>query len=45
MSQPCRGKSLPSVKHDDEGTGARIFSDTTRLGSGTQRSPYLKMKF
>jgi hypothetical protein len=33
------------VKHVDEGTDARIFGDITRLGSGTQRSPYLRMKF
>jgi hypothetical protein len=33
------------VKHDDEETDARMFSDITRLGSGTQRSPYLEMKF
>jgi hypothetical protein len=44
-SQPCRGKNLPNVKHVDEGTDARIFGDITRLGSGTQRSPYLRMKF
>jgi hypothetical protein len=40
-----QGKSLPSEKHDDEGTDARIFGDIMRLGSGTQRSPYLGMKF
>jgi hypothetical protein len=33
------------VKHDDEGTCAGIFGNITRLGSGTQRSPYLRMKF
>jgi hypothetical protein len=33
-SRPCRGKSLPSVKHDDEGLGAGIFGDITRLGAG-----------
>jgi hypothetical protein len=44
-SRPCRGKNLPSVKHGDEGTSAGIFGDITRLGSGTQHSPYLGMKF
>jgi hypothetical protein len=44
MSQPCQGKNLPSEKLDDEGTDGGIFSDITRLGSGTQRSPYLGMK-
>jgi hypothetical protein len=27
--------NLPSVKHDDGGTNARMFGDITRLGSGT----------
>jgi hypothetical protein len=45
MSRPCKGKNLPSVKHGDEGTNAGIFSDITRLVSGTQRSPYPGMKF
>jgi hypothetical protein len=44
MSQPCQGKSLPSEKLGDEGTDAGIFSDITRQGSGTQRSPYPRMK-
>jgi hypothetical protein len=44
MSQPCQGKSLPSEKLGDKGTYTRIFGDITRLGSGTQRSPYLGMK-
>jgi hypothetical protein len=44
MSQPCRGKNLPSEKLNDKGTDAKIFGDITRLGSGTQRSPYLGMK-
>jgi hypothetical protein len=44
-SRPCRGKSLPSVKHDNEGTCAEIFGNITRLGSRTQLSPYLGMKF
>jgi hypothetical protein len=43
MSQPCRGKNLPSKKLGDEGTGAGIFGDITKLGSGTQRSSYLGM--
>jgi hypothetical protein len=33
------------VKHGVEGTDARMFSNITRLGSGTQRSPYPRMKF
>jgi hypothetical protein len=40
MSQPCQGKNLPNEKLDDEGTDTGIFGDITRLGSGTQRSPY-----
>jgi hypothetical protein len=44
MSQPCQGKSLPSEKLGDEGTYAEIFDDITRLGIGTQRSPYPGMK-
>jgi hypothetical protein len=38
------GKNLPSEKLGDEGTNARIYGDITKLGSGTQRSPYLGMK-
>jgi hypothetical protein len=45
MSQPSQGKNLPSEKLGDEGTDAGIFGDITELGSGTQRSPYLGMKF
>jgi hypothetical protein len=44
-SRPCKGKNLPSVKHDDEGTKVGIFYDITRLGSGTQHNPCPKMKF
>jgi hypothetical protein len=43
-SQPCQGKNLPSEKLDDGGIDAGIFSDITRLGSGTQCSPYLGMR-
>jgi hypothetical protein len=43
-SQPCQGKNLPSKKLDDGGTDAGIFGDITRLGRGTQRSPYPGMK-
>jgi hypothetical protein len=39
------GKNLPSVKHGDEGTGAGLFGDITRLGNRTQHSPYLGMNF
>jgi hypothetical protein len=38
-------KSLPSEKLDDEGTDAGVFGGITKLESGTQRSPYLGMKF
>jgi hypothetical protein len=34
-SRLCKGKNLPSVKHNDEGTDAKMFGDITRLGSGT----------
>jgi hypothetical protein len=44
-SRSCRGKSLPNEKLGDEGTDAGIFGDITRLGSRTQHSPYLGMKF
>jgi hypothetical protein len=44
-SQPCRGKNLPIERLGDEGTDAGIFDDIMKLGSGTQRSPYLRMKF
>jgi hypothetical protein len=44
MSQPCQGKNLPTEKLSDEGTDAGMFGDITRLGSGTQRSPYPGMK-
>jgi hypothetical protein len=44
MSRPCQGKNLPSEKLGDEGTYAGIFNDIMRLRSGTQRSPYLRMK-
>jgi hypothetical protein len=44
-SQPYKGKNLPSMKHGDEGTNTGMFGDITRLGSGTQHSPYPGMKF
>jgi hypothetical protein len=34
MSLPCKGKNLPSVKHDDGGTDAGTCSDITKLGNG-----------
>jgi hypothetical protein len=40
MSQPCRGKNLPSVKRGDEGTDAGMCGDITRLGNGTRRNLY-----
>jgi hypothetical protein len=43
-SQPCQEKNLPSEKLSDKGTDVGIFDDITKLGSGTQRSPYLRMK-
>ena len=42
--QPCREKNLPSEKLGDEETDAGIFGDIMKLGSRTQRSPYLEMK-
>jgi hypothetical protein len=42
MSQPCKGKNLPSVKRDDGGTDAGTCNDITWLGNGTRRSPYPK---
>jgi hypothetical protein len=33
-------KNLPSEKLVDEETDAEMFGDITRLGSGTQHSPY-----
>jgi hypothetical protein len=43
-SQPCQGKKLPSEKLGDGGTDVEIFGDITRLGRGTQHSPYPRMK-
>jgi hypothetical protein len=40
MILPCKGKNLPSVKHDDGGTNARKCGDITKLGNGIRRSPY-----
>jgi hypothetical protein len=40
MSRSCKGKNLPSVKRGDEGIDAGMCGDITRLGNGTQRSPY-----
>ena len=44
MSQSCQGKNLLNEKLDDGGTDAGIFSDITKLGSGTQRNLYPDMK-
>jgi hypothetical protein len=44
MSQPCKGRNLPSVRHDDGGTDARTCGDITRLGNGIRRSLYPRMK-
>jgi hypothetical protein len=38
------GEDLPSEKLSDGGTDAGIFGDITKLGSGTQLSPYPGMK-
>jgi hypothetical protein len=40
-----QGEEPPSEKLSDEGTDVGIFGDITRLESGTQHSPYLRMKF
>jgi hypothetical protein len=44
-SQPCKGKNLPSAKHDDEGTDAGMCGDITRPGNRTRRSQYPGTKF
>jgi hypothetical protein len=38
------GEEPPSEKLDDRETDAGTFNDIMRLGSETQRSPYLEMK-
>jgi hypothetical protein len=40
MSQPCKGKNLPSMRHADGGTDAGTCGDITRLGNTIWRSPY-----
>jgi hypothetical protein len=42
--QPFQGKNLTSEKLGDEEIDAGIFGDIPKLGSGTQRNPYLEMK-
>ena len=44
MSLPCKGKNLPSVKHDDGGTDTRTCGGITMLGNGIRRSPYPETK-
>jgi hypothetical protein len=44
MSLPCKGKNLPSVKHDDGGTDDGTYGDITKLGNGIRRSRYPKTK-
>jgi hypothetical protein len=44
MSLPCKGKNLPSVKHDNEGTCVGTCGDIMKLGNGIRRSPYPKTK-
>jgi hypothetical protein len=44
MSQPCLGRNLLSEKLANGGTNAGIFDDITKLGNGTQRSLYPKVK-
>jgi hypothetical protein len=44
MNQPRREKNLFSGNLADEGTDAKIFSDITKLGSGTRRSLCHEMK-
>jgi hypothetical protein len=43
-SQLCLRKSLLSEKLTDGGTDAGMFSDITKLGSGTWHNLYPKMK-
>jgi hypothetical protein len=40
MSLPCKGKNLPSVKHDDGGKDAGTCGVIMRLGNGIRHSPY-----
>jgi hypothetical protein len=44
MSLPCKGRNLPSVRHDDGGTDTGTYDDTTKLGNRIRRSPYLMTK-
>jgi hypothetical protein len=44
MSQPCKGKNLPSVKHNDGGTDAGTCGNIMRLGNGIRHSSYPGMK-
>jgi hypothetical protein len=44
ISQPCKGKNLPSVRHDDGGTNAGTCGDIMRLGNRIMRNPYPGMK-
>jgi hypothetical protein len=39
MSLPCKGKNLPSMKHDDVGTDVGTCGDITKLGNRIRRSP------
>jgi hypothetical protein len=38
------GRTFPTRSSCDGGTDAGIFGDITKLGSGTQHSPYPEMK-
>jgi hypothetical protein len=44
MSQLCKGRNLPSVRHGDGGTDTGTCGDITRLGNGIRHSPYPGMK-
>jgi hypothetical protein len=44
MSLPCKGKNLPSVKHNDGGTDAGTYGDIMKLGNRIRRSLYPETK-
>jgi hypothetical protein len=43
-SLPCKGRSLPSAKHDDGGTNAGTCGDIMKSGNGIRRGPYPETK-
>jgi hypothetical protein len=44
MSQPGKGRNLPSVRRGDGETDTGTCSDITRLGNGIRHGPYPGMK-